>query len=198
MSPRLIVKAMTAGCALAAAVACGDSSRESAAGDAERQPVTLTGCLQEGGGALRTGYMLTMLNEPAGVGTSGSVTQSGSSVEREQMRIAARTYRLSPQGDVAFDGMVGKQVRVTGIIAEEADVPNGNGAIGSDSDTQRPNRDVGDRARKGAQLDTSNLARLDVTNVAVVADACGGQRQPQPGGTAPTGMESATPADPRR
>lgn len=177
------------GCTLAVAAACGGDSTTGS--DDNRQPLTLTGCLQQGGGALRSGYMLTMLNEPSGVGTSGSVTQSGSSVEREQMRIAARTYRLSPKDDVELDTMVGKQVRVTGVIVEEADVPNGKGAIGSDSDSQRPNRDVTEQTRRGAQLDTSNLARLEVTNAAIVADVCGDIRQPEP--EAATGMENAAP-----
>jgi hypothetical protein len=187
---RQIAGTMMIGCTVAVAAACGG---DTTGNDNNRQPTTLTGCLQQGGGALRSGYMLTMLNEPAGVGTSGSVTQSGSSVEREQMRIAARTYRLSPKDDVELDAMVGKQVRVTGVIVEEADVPNGKGAIGSDSDSQRPNRDVTEQTRRGAQLDTSNLARLEVTNAAVVADACGDVRQPGPGEAA-TGMENATPS----
>ena len=187
---RRMAGAMMIGCTLAVAAGCGGGDTSS---DNDRQPMTLTGCLQQGGGALRSGYMLTMLNEPAGVGTSGSVTQSGSSVEREQMRIAARTYRLSPKDDVELDKMVGKQVRVTGVIVEEADVPNGKGAIGSDSDSQRPNRDVTEQTRRGAQLDTSNLARLEVTNAAIVADACGDVRQPG-AGEAATGMENAAPS----
>jgi hypothetical protein len=189
---RSMATVMIVGCALAVTAACDGTSDESASRLSDAQePMTLTGCLQRGGGSLRPGYILTMLNEPAGVGTSGSVTESGSSVEREQMRIAARTFRLSPTGDVELGGMVGKQVRVTGVIVDDADVPNGNGAIGSDSDSQRPNRDVAEQTRRGAQLDTSQLARLEVTSASIASEACGERREPPSGGT--PGMETAAP-----
>lgn len=190
-----------AACALAGTVACGGGERrdQSATGtsdtrathaqdSAERratdQQVTLTGCLQRGGGALTRGFMLTMLNEPSGsVGTSGSsVTQTGSSVEREQMRMAARTYRLEPKGNLELDQMIGKQVRVTGTVVEPADVPKGNGGIGSDADTQRPNRDQRDREAAGTRMDTSDLAKVEITAASIVADACGGRDNGQPSG----------------
>ncbi len=194
---------MLTGCALLGTVACGSNSNDQAAMGTSSQPaavagdtverrdtnagsqqVTLTGCLQRGGGALTRGFMLTMLNEPSGsVGTSGnSVTQSGSSVEREQMRMAARTYRLEPKGEVDLDPMVGKQVRVTGVVVEAADVPKGNAPIGSDADTQRPNRDRNDREAVGARMDTSDLAKVEISAASIVAEACGGRDNGQPSG----------------
>ena len=122
------VATVIAGCALAAAVACGGDNNSTAMGTNEQpndsaaeardtaetqtsdQPVTLTGCLQKRGGGISNEYLLTMINEPAGVGTSGSVTSTGSSVEREQMRIAARTFRLDPQ-----DGV--EQLEGTGVAS---------------------------------------------------------------------------------
>src|SRR5690606_8882070 len=126
------------GCALAMALACGDgrsggettdaapgAARSTEAKEQARQTITPTGCLQQGGGALRPGYLLTTLGEPSGsVATSGSVTQSGSSVEREQLRMAASTFRIDPKGNLELDEMLGKQVRVTGVMADEADLPN--------------------------------------------------------------------------
>src|SRR5205807_2690620 len=98
------------------------------------QPLTVEGCLQRGGGTFSNGFLLTMLNEPPGVGTSGNLTRTGSPVEREQMREAARTYRLDPKGDLKLSDMVGRQVRVTGTMTEGAHLPQGDGgtaAVGS-------------------------------------------------------------------
>lgn len=184
--------------ALAACVACsngGNSSNGSAVDSAQRQgdqtatsdmrstrennsndhqAVTLEGCVQRGGGTFTPGFVLTMVNSPSTVGTAGSVTTSGSSVEREQMRIAASTYRLDPQGDVKLDNMVGKRVRVNGTITEEAKAPNGKGAIGSDADTQRPNRDRIDRDDHSTGLELNELAKVEVTSASIVTDSCTG------------------------
>ena len=171
-----LIAGIIAGC-VAASVACSDNNTRTAndnrrSDNAVREEMTLTGCLQGGGGTFSNGYLLTMLNDPAGVGTSGSVTSSGSSVEREQMRIAAQTYRLDPDDDVDLDRMVGKQVRVDGRVSEEANVPNGKGGIGSNLDTQRPNRDAFDQERKGPQLRMGDLATFEVTSASIVADSC--------------------------
>jgi len=138
------------------------------------QQVTFEGCVQRGGGMLSNSYLLTMLNEPPGAaGTSGSVTSTGSSVEREQMRVAAQTYKLDPKGDVKLDELVGKQVRVTGTVTHGSNLPNGNGVIGSDQDTQRPNRDNDDRQERSPKISTADLATLEVTTAAATGDSCG-------------------------
>jgi hypothetical protein len=178
--------------ALMASVACGKSDNttsateqgntpattgtSASANNAEQQPqqVTYEGCLQKGAGMFGTDYLLTMLNEPPGVaGTSGSITATGSSVEREQMRIAAETYRLDSKGDVKLGDMVGKRVRVSGVISEKADVPNGAGPIGSGLDTQLPNRDRASQDASGPELNTSDLAKIDVSSATVIAPSCG-------------------------
>jgi len=135
--------------------------------------VTLEGCLQQDGGTFSSGYLLTMVNEPSMVGTAGSVTASGSAVEREQMQMAATTYRVDPKGDLELKNMLGKRVRVSGTVTEQAQVPNGNGAIGSDSDQQRPNRDAQQRDRS-PEIKTGDLAKVEVTSAAIVGEACGG------------------------
>jgi hypothetical protein len=180
---------------LAACIACGsdnrDDSRNPAADRqhdqqaapanepqadqaAQAQSVSLDGCVQKGAGMLSNDYLLTTLNEPPGMtGTSGSVTRTGSSVEREQMRMASQMYRLESMADVKLDDMVGKQVRVTGVIAKASNVPNGNGAIGSDQDTQRPNRDQSDRNDRNPRITTADLARFDVSSATVINQSCG-------------------------
>jgi len=179
-------------CALVACVGCGSNNdtamgteksnepaaNASSAGTDDRaarsQPVTYEGCIQKGGGLLANEYLLTMMSEPAGAAaTTGSLTKTGSSVEREQMRAAALTYRLHPVNDVKLDDMVGKQVRVTGTISEHASVPTGSGGIGSDQDSQRPNRDSRDRNERGVQISTADLARLDVSSATVTGESCG-------------------------
>jgi len=137
------------------------------------EAVTLEGCLQQDSGTFSRGYLLTMVNEPSMVGTAGSVTATGSAVEREQMQMAATTYRIDPKGDLELKNMLGKRVRVSGTVTEQPQLPNGNGAIGSDSDQQRPNRDAAQRDRK-TEIKTGDLAKVDVTSAAIVGEACGG------------------------
>jgi hypothetical protein len=169
---------------LAAGVACSRSHDEQ---QASSQPTTFEGCLQRGGGTFSNGYLLTMLNEPGGaIGTSGSVTATGSSVEREQLRTAARTVRLNPKGDVKLSDMVGRQVRVTGTISDHANVPNGNrgtGDVGSDESLRKKTQEGNDRDPK---LDPDDLAKLDVTSASVLADSCG-DGSDRSNGPGPTG-----------
>src|SRR5262249_21735747 len=77
-------------------------------------PITVTGCLQKEGGLMTT-YIVTGINESSqkGIGTTGS----GTAVEREQLREAENSFRVSPRDNVDMDSMVGKQVRVSGVIA---------------------------------------------------------------------------------
>jgi hypothetical protein len=119
-----------------------------------------------------------MVNEPAAaVGTSGNLTATGSSIEREQLRYASETYRLDPKGDVQLRGMLGHQVRVTGTITEKARVPNGSrdeGDVGTNQSlrtrTQEETRD-----HPGLHLDANDLAKLDVTSASAVSDSCGNE-----------------------
>ena len=141
---------------------------------ASAQQAMFDGCVQRGGGILSNELLLTMMNEPPGsAGTSGSVTKTGSSVEREQMRMAAKTYRLRGVGGVELDSLIGKQVRLTATVGEAADLPNGNGGVGSSADSQKPNRSSSDRLNQNPQLSVADLGRLDVTNAVVTGDACG-------------------------
>ena len=124
------------------------------------EPVTLTGCLQEGN---RRTYILTRLNEPAqrGVGTSGD----GVAVEREQWREAANAYRIEAKNQVDMEEMLGKQVRVTGVINKVADLPPqptaANGSAGRDD--------------KREEIHQGDLAKIEADSVTVVADNCGGK-----------------------
>jgi hypothetical protein len=176
--------------ALVASVACGrnaDTPVDTAQGDRSattdqkstreandemHRAVTLEGCLQQGTGTFNRGYLLTMVNQPSSVGTAGSVTATGSSVEREQLRMAASTYRLSAKDEIKLSDMVGKRIRVSGNIAEEAEVPNGAGRLGSDRDTQIPNRDTNPQRDRNPRLDVTELAKVDVASAVVVDEGC--------------------------
>jgi hypothetical protein len=192
MSYLTVSKALAVSCAIAAAAACNSSNRGNVNGNADAngtadrtasdikreprpQPINVTGCLQQGSGH---GYILTRLNEPSqkSVGTSGAP----GAVEREQLREAASAYRIDPQVDVKLDDMIGKQIRVSGMLTARADLPKPE-SIGSAA----PNRD--ERGTTGAAASDANrntdraditqgdLAKIDATSVTVVADACGDQ-----------------------
>jgi len=157
------------GCAIAAATACGDSSRRETA-----SPITVAGCLQKGTGS---DFILTRINEPSqGVGTTGasgsSAVQAGNSsaagsgtVEREQLRSAAGAYRVDAADTLNLATLVGKEVQVVGTIKENMDLP-------------RANAD-----RDPVQVKQRDLARIEATSVSQTAAECRGAE-------APTGVTS--------
>jgi hypothetical protein len=137
----------------------------------EEPAVTLTGCLQRGDGVLTDRFVLTQVNHPAGqtpVATSGQ-SDSAASVERERLRAAASTYRLDGDDD-QLEKMVGSQVRVTGMIQEQADLPS----LERDADNR-----AGAGSRSGdrsPEVDTGDLAEIEVTSIEQIASNCGGGR----------------------
>src|SRR5262245_13028977 len=124
---------------------------------AVNSPITVTGCLQKEGG-LTTTYIVTAMNEPSqnGIGTAGS----GTAVEREQYREAERAYRVSPRDNVDMDSMVGKQVRVTDVLAKRADLPEPT--TGTDQNG----------AKEMEKMNKGDLAKIDDATISVVADTC--------------------------
>jgi hypothetical protein len=167
MTKHIITSTITA-VALATVCACNRDNRDnrnnmpanqtpmtqrapSADQQAVNSPITVTGCLQKESG-LTTTYIVTAMNEPShkDIGTTGN----GAAVDREQLREAQNAYRVSPKDNVDMESMVGKQVRVTGMIAKRADLP---------SPTTGTDRDI----------DKGDLAKIDDATVAVVSDTCG-------------------------
>jgi hypothetical protein len=97
-------------------------------------------------------FVLTRINEPSGpVGTVGG---AAGTVEREQLRSAAGAYRVSGQGDLNLDSLVGKEVRIVGTIEADMDLP-------------RANAD-----REPVEVKTADLAHIDASSVSTLADAC--------------------------
>jgi hypothetical protein len=181
--------------ALAAVCACNKDSRDNAPATppvdqppitstvpAEPQDgttsITVTGCLQKEG-ALMTTYIVTSVNEPSqkGIGTTGNPA----AVQREQLRAAANAYRVDPKDDLDMDAMVGKQVRVTGIIAKRADLPEAPATAPNPTDnaTKDP--------RTMEKIDTGDLAKIDEASITVVSGSCGGHAEKVPGATTKAG-----------
>jgi len=160
------------------------AARDKVAANNDQAPVTLTGCLQKGDGR---SFILTEINRPrASVGTSGS-DSTGAAVEREQLRAAAHAYRLNSDDDKNLESLVGHQVRVSGTVAERADLPAKAGTDTARSDRAANDRTTdkrasGDRnaAASGsndrAKIDEGDLASIKVATIDSVADACGGKR----------------------
>jgi len=144
---------------------------DSAAAQNKQAPITVSGCLQKGG----SNFILTRVNEPTqSVGTSGTNTGVA---EREQMRSAAGAYRIDPTGDVKLDELVGKEIRVVGTVAENADLPkpsNDHAAGTSGDNSDRRNRD---------EVKAGDLTKIDATSVTTVADACRGAESGKGAGT---------------
>jgi hypothetical protein len=147
----------------AAVSACNRADTNQARGH-EGAPISLTGCLQKGGGMTDT-FVLTQINEPTqSVGTIG--TAEPGTVERQQMREARHAYRLDGDDD-QLDQLIGKRVRVEGTIEENSDLPPRHSADRSDAD-KRPDIDAGD------------LAEVNVRSISKVADACGTENSEPP------------------
>jgi hypothetical protein len=148
------------GVALALSSACNRADRNRMANEArghEGAPINLTGCLQKDTG-ITTSYILTQVNEPTrSVGTSGS-TADPAVVDQERMREAKHAYRLGGDND-ELEKLVGKQVKVQGTVAENSDLNK------KPADADNNNR---------PDVDTGDLAKVDVVTIAQVADACGG------------------------
>jgi hypothetical protein len=163
------------GCAITAALAAGctrESTRPAISGDAtgatgvaadthgaDRDTITLIGCLQKTEG-ITGDYILTQVksgssSEP--VGTSGPANK-GAPVERRQLIAAQHSVRLGGDSDQLKD-LVGHQVRVSGTFADRGDLANG--------------KRLDDKsANSGRDLKESDLAKVDVSSVQSIADAC--------------------------
>jgi hypothetical protein len=143
-----------------------DRDTDRLAADTAKQPghegasITLTGCLQRGSGM--NNFILTQVNSPSDtpVATTGKES-SGAAVQREQMREAKHAYTLDGDNGAMRD-LVGKQVRVTGKLAESSELRRGV------PETRTP----GDR-REGLDINSGDLAKVDVQGIVQVADACG-------------------------
>jgi hypothetical protein len=168
-------KALVAGSTLAMALSVGACNRDEAA-EVDRDtdslatdttaprghegaPITLTGCLQRGSGM--NNFILTQVNSPAEspVATSG---KADNAVQREQMRGAKHAYALEGDDDDALRNMVGKQVRVTGTIEETSELRR---------EVSKP-RDSTDK-RDPLDIDSGDLAKVEVRGIVQVADVCG-------------------------
>lgn len=134
---------------------------------AVNSPITVTGCLQKEGGLMTT-YIVTGMNEPPqkGIGTTGN----GTAVEREQLREAENAYRVSPKDNVDMESMVGKQVRVSGMIAKRADLPEPATATSGNNEAKEMKKE----AKEMEKIDKGDLAKIDDATIAVVSDNCGG------------------------
>jgi hypothetical protein len=165
---RVLSGAVTA-CGLAVVIsvsACSDRSvnRTAANGTAAddstaRPPMTLTGCLQKGD--LGSDYILTEVNHsPTSVGTSGKTTPAtDDAVGKEQVREAARAYKLAADGDT-LEPLVGKQVRVNGTVEQKSKL-NDHNADGTLKDRDR------------TKIDDDDLASVRVSSIDEIGETCG-------------------------
>jgi len=120
----------------------------------DKSPITITGCLQKGDG--RSDYILTEMNTTqTTVGTTGAAPggSTADAVGKEQTRAAAHAYKLNGEHD-ALEPLVGKQVRVSGMLAARSD-------LAKDKDVDR------------TKIDESDLAKIDVSSIDSVSDNCG-------------------------
>jgi hypothetical protein len=147
---------IVAGSALAIAISTGacDKGDVGETTGHEGAPITMTGCLQRGDGI--NNFVLTQVNRPSD--TPVATTGDSAAVQREQMREAKHAYELEGDKD-GWQDLVGKQVRVTGTIADNSDLPR--------AEAER---------RDSLTIDANDLAKVDVERVEKVADVCGDNR----------------------
>jgi hypothetical protein len=158
--------------------ACGTNNRETVStqttdstatvtstGNAKTQPVSLTGCLQEGD---RGTYILTELNRP-----KQPDSRNPKVIAEDKLAAAEEAYVLSSPTATDMSKLVGNRVHVEGTLARASDL----------SSTQ-PNHDrksvgtAGDSGEltaieSGHVIKEHDLAKVDVTSLQKVANACG-------------------------
>jgi hypothetical protein len=144
-------------------VAAGASGADDRDSTAAAETVSVTGCVQEGGGINE--YVLTEVNKPA-----ASASGDPSVVAREQTRAAARAYRLDAERDHNLKELLGKQVSITGKIEDRGNFVGTSG-------NNEPRRDEKDKvsaiaSKAKGELDSGDLASVKVMSVAKIADAC--------------------------
>src|SRR5436190_12617389 len=136
--------------------AAGTSGAAASAADTNKPAVVLTGCLQETTGILGD-YILTqakpvMSNGPA-IGTTGAADEKNSKgepkgIEQRQLAQAERSYRLSGESD-QLKNQVGHQVRVRGNLTDRGNV-----------------------SKADNEVSQSDLAKVDVQSVELIASSC--------------------------
>jgi hypothetical protein len=134
--------------------ACNNGPRDAHEGT----PISVAGCVQKGD----DDFLLTQVSRP-----SSALPSSGASnadqIAREESRAATHTFRLNGKDD-QLEQLVGKQVEVTGTTAEGSDVWQ---------KVRDANEEAKDGERKPLDIKESDLAKIDVTTIAQVADTCG-------------------------
>lgn len=137
--------------------------RESAAANPEPVPITVTGCLQQ---SASNDFIVTTVNEPTrSVATSGDLPSADHSkgnvdspqagvVERQQLRSAAGAYQVDPANGMNLKALVGKEVRITGVIKDKSDLPRADGSHDRVSITE------------------DELTRMAASAVTTIADVC--------------------------
>src|SRR5262249_767289 len=118
-----------------------------------------TGCLQKTDGLVGE-YILaqaTPANGTAPIGTSGS-SESAATVGQRQQNAAERSFRLSGESDQLKD-LVGHKIIVSGTVADRG--VSAEGKKPEDKD-----------ANSGRNIDTRDLAKVDVKSVQDVSPNC--------------------------
>jgi hypothetical protein len=169
---RAVLTACACGIA-ATTIACGTNDAGNRADDRSTttgtyaqadQNVTLTGCLQKTDGIMAD-YVLSQASQPSEpVGTTGTT----GTVERAQINAAARSYRLSGQSDKLRE-LVGHEVRVMGTMAARSNLPP--------ADQRTP---AAERDRSRSEIESSDLAKVDVTSVESLSTTCRNSRPAAP------------------
>ena len=124
--------------------------------DTSKPAVVLTGCLQERKGLLGD-YILTQakpsMSDGNAIGTTGAADQKAATgepkgIEQRQLAQAERSYRLSGESDQLKDH-IGHQIRVRGNLTYRGDVAKSDNEVGQ-----------------------SDLAKVVVQSVEMIASSC--------------------------
>ena len=100
-------------------------------------------------------------------------TQAPTTLERlSHLRSLPKGFERSRWGQDVIDAVKrGLDRDPRTLPALERQRSNGNGAIGSETDRQRPARGAQQRDRS-TEIKTGDLAKMDVTSAAIVGEAC--------------------------
>jgi hypothetical protein len=141
------------------------TSTTSAPTAATTQPVSLTGCLQEG---KRGTYILTEVNTPQQPDSSNAVV-----VAREKLTAAEEAYVLSSNTAADLQKLVGGRVHVEGTVTRPFDVPGRQAKTGGESAATAGQTGDVKAIESGRVINEKDLALVHVTSLQKVANTCG-------------------------
>jgi hypothetical protein len=133
----------------------------------DQKPIDLTGCLQKSGRS----YVITQIGTPSPAAAPPDKKDDSGRVEREQVTAPRHAYRLNAANRADLEKLIGKQVKVSGTVMEPSDLTGREDRRAND--LRVGTSGAQDREHDRPEINTSDLASVEVASIQQVATGCG-------------------------